>query len=353
MKFNYKAIGVAILLPISIAAQSRNDAGLRGDAGATSGFFDANAPVNFPAGATGWWHLLDVRHSNPINNYAMQFAGNFYNQELFFRKTNDNPGTPWNKVLLEIEGKVGIGTNSPEKKLEVNGDIFNKGILYQDTYSSLGSGAHGISWYHTDYTTWFNYMAPAGSTNAPSATAAPDDVAAGVTTWVLRSNIEDNPSYGWIFESGQNGLGNAPTVKFAINAGNGTFHSVGNGIVDGNLGIGTSDTKGYKLAVNGKIRTQEIKVENTNWPDYVFNKSYLLPTLQQTEKHIKEKGHLPGIPSAKEVKANGIALGEMNAKLLFKIEELTLHLIEMNKKNTTQEEKIKTLENRLNKIETY
>jgi len=99
----------------------------------------------------------------------------------------------------------------------------------------------------------------------------------------------------------------------------------------GNVGIGTSDTKGYKLAVNGKIRTQEIKVEAANWPDYVFAKDYQLPSLQETEQHIKDKGHLPGIPSAEEVKANGVDLGEMNAKLLRKIEELTLHLIKIEK----------------------
>jgi len=99
---------------------------------------------------------------------------------------------------------------------------------------------------------------------------------------------------------------------------------------NGNIGIGTS-TPNVKLAVNGNIRAHEIKVETANWPDYVFAKSYQLPTLQETEKHIKEKGHLPGIPSAEEVKVNGIDLGEMNAKLLKKIEELTLHLIEIKK----------------------
>lgn len=107
----------------------------------------------------------------------------------------------------------------------------------------------------------------------------------------------------------------------------------------GNVGIGTTDTKGYRLAVSGKIRAQEIKVEASPWPDYVFAKSYELPTLQETEKHIKEKGHLPGIPSAEEVKANGIDLGEMNAKLLQKIEELTLHMIEQNKSIQLQNEK--------------
>jgi len=98
----------------------------------------------------------------------------------------------------------------------------------------------------------------------------------------------------------------------------------------GNVGIGTS-TPNAKLAVNGNIRAKEIKIEMANWPDYVFAKDYKLPSLQETEKHIKEKGHLPGIPSAEEVKANGVDLGEMNAKLLKKIEELTLYLIELKK----------------------
>ena len=101
--------------------------------------------------------------------------------------------------------------------------------------------------------------------------------------------------------------------------------------VDGSLGIGTTDPKGYMLAVNGKIRAQEIKVETANWPDYVFAKGYQLPSLEEMEKHIQEKGHLPGIPSAKEVKENGISLGEMNNKLLQKIEELTLHLIRQDR----------------------
>jgi hypothetical protein len=99
----------------------------------------------------------------------------------------------------------------------------------------------------------------------------------------------------------------------------------------GDVGVGTLDTKGYKLAVNGKVRAQEIKVETANWPDYVFAKDYVLPSLKETEKHIQEKGHLPGIPSAQEVKNNGVDLGEMNAKLLKKIEELTLYLIQKDK----------------------
>jgi hypothetical protein len=108
------------------------------------------------------------------------------------------------------------------------------------------------------------------------------------------------------------------------------------------VGIGTLSPK-EKLSINGKIRAHEIKVETTNWPDYVFAKDYKLPSLQETEQHIKEQGHLAGIPSAEEVKANGVDLGEMNAKLLQKIEELTLHLIESEKKNSLQNEKQQNL----------
>lgn len=104
----------------------------------------------------------------------------------------------------------------------------------------------------------------------------------------------------------------------------------------GNVGIGTLSPK-EKLSVNGNIRAHEIKVETANWPDFVFSKSYCLPSLSQTEQYIAEKGHLPGIPSAKQVNENGVELGEMNAKLLQKIEELTLHMIALAKKTEQQE----------------
>ncbi len=111
----------------------------------------------------------------------------------------------------------------------------------------------------------------------------------------------------------------------------------------GNLGIGTNNTNGWKLAVNGNIRAKEIKVE-TGWSDFVFEKNYNLPTLKEVENHIKEKGHLKDIPSAKEVEENGIFLGEMDSKLLQKIEELTLYTIQQQKEIILQKEKVEKLE---------
>jgi hypothetical protein len=112
----------------------------------------------------------------------------------------------------------------------------------------------------------------------------------------------------------------------------------------GNVGIGTNAISGYDLAVDGKIRSREVKVDNDNWADYVFFYNYNLPTLQEVERHIQEKGHLINIPSAAEVAANGILLGDMNRLLLEKIEELTLYIIEQDQKQKQLEDRIKSLE---------
>jgi len=111
---------------------------------------------------------------------------------------------------------------------------------------------------------------------------------------------------------------------------------------EGNIGIGTIAPK-EKLSVNGKIRAHEVKVETSNWPDYVFAPNYQLPRLSETEKFIQANGHLPGVPKAAEVEADGIHLGEMNKILLKKIEEMTLQMIEFNKRMQKQEEIIKSL----------
>ena len=112
----------------------------------------------------------------------------------------------------------------------------------------------------------------------------------------------------------------------------------------------TTVPSGYKLAVDGKIRTREVRVDQDTWPDYVFTKDYNLPTLDEVKEHIDQKGHLPNIPSAKEVEANGIQLGEMNKLLLEKIEELTLYVLELKKENDTQQREIESLGKILNNL---
>lgn len=109
----------------------------------------------------------------------------------------------------------------------------------------------------------------------------------------------------------------------------------------GNVGIGTVNTGTNKLAVEGTIAARRIKVtQNNPWPDYVFGEDYTLTPLYETEKYVKEYRHLPNMPSAKEVAENGIDLGEMNRKLLEKMEEMTLHMIRMQKKIDELESKM-------------
>lgn len=118
----------------------------------------------------------------------------------------------------------------------------------------------------------------------------------------------------------------------------------------GNVGIGT-DSPRNKLDVAGTIRATEVKVE-TGWADFVFDKDYRLLSLEDVESHINEYKHLPDIPSEAEVKKNGVSLGEMQAKLLQKIEELTLYVISQDKTIKEQGEKIQKLEaERQNKLQ--
>lgn len=131
---------------------------------------------------------------------------------------------------------------------------------------------------------------------------------------------------------------------------------------NGNVGIGTPITSinntynnipdYFKLSVNGSVRAKEIIV-NTGWADFVFEKNYNLKTLAEVEKYINANGHLPEIPTATEIETNGGNLGELVKLQMQKIEELTLYMIEQNKKLSelnevvqTQEQQIQTLRNK-------
>ena len=216
-----------------------------------------------------------------------------------------------NGFYIQSDGKIGMGTISPDSKLTIN--------------NNSADATNGV----------FSLTNMSGSVN---------DVvsmrfnAGGGTSGTFLKHMRQGSS-GADF-----GIFTAPTLTGA---------SVERLRVtkDGNVGIGTTTTGIHKLAVEGSIGAREIKVQATGWYDFVFEKDYNLPTIEEVEKHIKEKGHLKDIPSAKEVLENGIHLGEMNGKLLQKIEELTLYTIQQEKKINEQEKKMNMQEEKIKKQE--
>ena len=113
----------------------------------------------------------------------------------------------------------------------------------------------------------------------------------------------------------------------------------------GNLGIGTTNPQ-YLLSVSGTIGAKDVIVTNSGWSDYVFRPGYRLRPLSEVKSYIQANHHLPDIPTEAEVKEKGVSVGDMQAKLLAKIEELTLHMIHQDKENKELRTRIGQLETR-------
>lgn len=165
-------------------------------------------------------------------------------------------------------GNVGVGTTSPSSKFEVNGDIRTSTKLILTGSGTVEGSSNDIS---------------------------------------VKSN-------GDILFGGAGGIGQMRLTS------------------DGRLGINVTNVNA-RLTVGGHIWCQEIKVliDPNTGPDFVFDKAYNLPSLDEVEQFIEENHHLPNIEPAKEMEANGVELGKMDMKLLQKVEELTLYMIEFKK----------------------
>jgi Phage T4 tail fibre len=194
------------------------------------------------------------------------------------------------KMVVTPSGKIGIGTSSPGSPLEVNGEVASQ-FAYGRFTAKDNSG-------------------------------------------IVRAQI-GNSSSGIAFLNVNDGSGNAVV----------DLQSSGNSyIIGGNVGIGTTNPGSYKLAVKGKIGAQEVVVTQSGWSDFVFKDDYKLRPIDQVAEYVKKNKHLEGIPTEAEVNKYGVSVGDMQKKLLQKLEETTLYLIQMKKENDELKAKVCALE---------
>lgn len=215
-----------------------------------------------------------------------------------------------------LGGNVGIGTSTPERPLHVEGASTFNGDVKMNHQNELGYGR--ALWFGTATTNTDPFL-------------------------LVRYNIAADQSEFRMFLGDDGG----DRIAFGYNSGGpGGFSHNATITASGAMSLGTSYIPtGYKLAVHGNIIAERVKVQlRNNWPDYVFSPAYQLPSLKKVEQFIRQHKHLPEVPSAKEVEKNGIELGDNQALLLKKIEELTLYLIEQNKKLEDQNKRIQKLE---------
>jgi hypothetical protein len=240
------------------------------------------------------WNTTGNSGTNPSNN----FIGTTDNQPLVL-KSNSIEG-----FRIKPNGDVGIGATSPDAKLHVAQDNINNQNLVLGKFSSFG---------------------PTGGS-----------AIVGLTYNSTTANLEVNSTY-----SG-NGFRYGTYGDFNIenNTSNPDFGAI-NFIT--NKKVQMAIMPNGNTSLQGKLEAKELKVTLTPTADFVFEENYNLPNLEEVARHIKEKKHLPEIASAKVMEKEGVNVGEFQIKLLQKIEELTLYVIEQNKQLKKQAEEIEEL----------
>jgi hypothetical protein len=288
----------------------------------TNGVYWSGFKTTAPAGIWGFQQAERAFFGLGGNVYNRGFSANaiaIFNgsttaEDIVLYNRND-PGA--GLLVLKDSGNVGIGTSSPSQKLTVKGSISIES-------ASLANAGVGSSDLALPYGSAVRFANDVNNATMPMVTLGNYDGKANT----LRIGTDAWPSQ-ITFRTGDLYSSNVGGQRMIIDN-------------QGNVGIGTTNPT-QKLSVNGTVRAKEVIVD-TGWSDFVFDESYKLTTLSETEAFVKAEKHLPGVPSAKEVAEHGISVGEMQAKLLAKIEELTLHQIEQDKRLNAAYQRIEHLE---------
>lgn len=228
------------------------------------------------------------------------------------------------RMVVDANGNMGIGSTNPGNRLSIySGTANTSGLQFLRLNNTATAGTGNGKVLSLD-----------ASGNVILVTDG------GTSGWAMSGNASTNPTTNYIGTTD-----NQPLV-FKTNGSENMRISE-----SGNISIGTNNAQGYKFAVNGDAIFTKIKVRlYSSWPDYVFDSTYSLPSLQFLEKYVKENKHLPGVAPAAEIEKEGVDLAETQIALLKKIEELTLHLIELNKRLDGQTEEITLLKQSLTEL---
>lgn len=260
-------------------------------------------------------------------------------------------------------GKSGFNWSSPSALLGVKGndtdDAFR--VIGTDLLTNFvvdDNGKVGVGGDPGIFSSTFNvygsaYIQDKLSINAPSALIYPLSVGGTDETVLIRGTDpyiqmeHDGEDVGYLRATGED-------LQLALNAGNddGKLVLRTNGVNrmyindNGDIVMGNTTVapkSGYKLSVDGKVVCEELLVQLSPWPDYVFNADYKLKPLAEVEQFIADNNHLPGVPAACDVEEEGLNVGEMQKIMMEKIEELTLYVIELQKQNESLKAEIEAL----------
>lgn len=307
----------------------------------TSGGAGAPTWTSIPAATTTAWGLLGNIATNPNAATNPNFIGTTDAQRLVFRTNNIEQAT------ILPSGNVGIGITTPTNALHIDKNAnTNIGALIINPNTG-GSAAATLTVGSSTALDQAMYLYYGGTGNTVLGSLTANLVAASGTTGGMSVSVLANAplSFGTnsstrmsILGNGNIGIGtSAPSQKLEVKDGNILTNqniyasSATSRVLIGDMtGLNTGT---HALAVNGTALFTKATVRLTGtWPDYIFEPTNKLPTLSQVEEYITKHKHLEGVPSAAEVKEKGIDLGDNQTILLKKVEELTLYMIELNKK---------------------